>query len=98
MNVPIDHDTCLRVRIEGHVQGVSYRAWTVREAQARKLNGWVRNRGDGCVEAVFSGSAAMVAEMVALCRRGPPMADVTRVTTVPADPPDVPGFRQLPTL
>jgi acylphosphatase len=69
----------VHVRIEGRVQGVGYRAWTSRVATELGLEGWVRNRRDGSVEAVFQGQGAVVAEMLALCRRGPPASDVTRV-------------------
>ena len=48
----------VRVVISGRVQGVWYRGWTVDEARARGLDGWVRNRRDGSVEAVFQGPAA----------------------------------------
>ena len=48
------------VIVLGRVQGVGYRAWTEREAQARGLQGWVRNRHDGTVEAVFAGPADAV--------------------------------------
>jgi acylphosphatase len=57
--------------IRGRVQGVGYRAWTEYTALERGLAGWVRNRRDGSVEAVFSGPAETVAEMVEACRRGP---------------------------
>jgi acylphosphatase len=87
----------VRVRIEGRVQGVWYRAWAMREAEARGLDGWVRNRADGSVEALFSGEPSAVSEMVDQCRQGPPAAIVTRVTAEPASPPAAPGFRQLPT-
>lgn len=67
------------VVISGRVQGVGYRAWTADEARARNLLGWVRNRRDGSVEAVFAGPADPVLEMVALCGRGPSMAHVAKV-------------------
>jgi acylphosphatase len=51
---------------------------------ASALEGWVRNRRDGSVEALFSGPAEIVADMVALCRRGPPSARVEAVTEEPA--------------
>jgi acylphosphatase len=86
----------LRVVISGRVQGVWYRGWTVDEARARGLDGWVRNRRDGCVEAVFQGSAAAVAEMVVACRKGPPMARVVAVETHPHEDPVTPGFAQAP--
>lgn len=88
----------VRVRIEGRVQGVWYRGWTVQEAQRRGLSGWVRNRRDGSVEALFAGPPEQVADMVAACRQGPPHALVTAVTPSPGDPPDEPGFHHLPTV
>jgi acylphosphatase len=75
----------LHVTIRGRVQGVGYRAWVEHHAAASRLEGWVRNRRDGSVEAVFSGPAEIVANMVALCRRGPPSARVEGVTEEPAD-------------
>ena len=67
------------VMISGRVQGVGYRAWVESEATARGLEGWVRNRRDGSVEAVFSGPEDVVAEMIAACRRGPRSARVDKV-------------------
>jgi len=75
----------MQVIIQGQVQGVGYRAWVERQARASRLEGWVRNRRDGSVEAVFAGHAKMVAEMVALCRHGPPGAKVTEVLKETAD-------------
>jgi acylphosphatase len=72
-------DVIRKVMILGLVQGVGYRAWVEREATARRLQGWVRNRRDGSVEALFAGAAEAVEEMVALCRRGPSMARVDAV-------------------
>ena len=66
--------------IRGRVQGVGYRAWVEHQARLCKLEGWVRNRRDGSVEALFAGPATVVAEMVALCRHGPPSAHVDNVT------------------
>jgi len=68
------------VRIEGRVQGVYYRAWTEQTARRLNLDGWVRNRRDGSVEAVFSGPEAQVDEMLRRCAEGPPDAKVTSVT------------------
>jgi acylphosphatase len=70
----------ISVVVTGRVQGVSYRAWTQSEARVRGLAGWVRNRADGSVEAVFSGPSDVVGEMVALCRSGPAGARVADVT------------------
>ena len=71
----------LQVMITGRVQGIGYRAWLEEQARASGLEGWVRNRRDGSVEALFSGPATMVAEMVALCRHGPPSARVENVVS-----------------
>src|SRR3954471_16730366 len=88
----------VRLIIQGRVQGVSYRYWTVTEATARGLDGWVRNRRDGNVEAFLSGPAAAVDEMIAACRHGPRGARVTDIDakeeTVRAER----GFQQLPTV
>jgi acylphosphatase len=67
------------VTIRGRVQGVGYRAWVEYEATARDLEGWVRNRRNGSVEALFSGPEEVVADMIASCRRGPPAARVETV-------------------
>ena len=71
--------TTAHIRIFGRVQGVFYRQWTMTEARDKGLSGWVRNRVDGTVEAVFKGDDAAVAEMIEACRRGSPRAFVTRV-------------------
>ena len=72
----------VHVRIEGRVQGVGYRAWTQRVATELGLSGWVRNRTDGAVEAVFQGEAARVAEMLARSERGSQAAAVARVVVL----------------
>lgn len=82
--------------IRGKVQGVWFRAWTEKEATARDLDGWVRNRADGTVEALFSGPAEMVAAMLEAAHDGPPLARVTGIDTAPADPPADRGFVQRP--
>ncbi len=69
----------LLVTIRGRVQNVGYRAWVEYRAKRAGLEGWVRNRADGSVEALFAGPARVVAEMVALCRHGPPSARVEAV-------------------
>jgi acylphosphatase len=74
----------LHVTIRGRVQGVGYRAWVEYRATRAGLEGWVRNRADGSVEAVFAGPAQLAAEMVALCRHGPPSARVDAVLDEPA--------------
>jgi acylphosphatase len=74
------------VTIRGRVQGVGYRAWVEYQASARDLEGWVRNRRDGSVEAVFSGAEEVVSEMVASCRSGPSSARVDAVQEEAAGP------------
>ena len=69
----------VHVLIEGRVQGVFFRASTRDEARARGLAGWVRNRADGRVEAVFEGDKAVVENMLAWCRKGPPYAYVDQI-------------------
>lgn len=71
----------VRVRIHGKVQGVWYRGWTEGEAKELGLIGWVRNREDSTVEALFVGSEAAVDDMLARCLDGPPAAVVERVET-----------------
>ena len=79
MGEPQDDRRSVRVRIEGGVQGVGYRYWTERVAGELDLTGWVRNRRDGSVEALFSGPADDVAQMLERCKDGPPSARVTAV-------------------
>lgn len=69
----------VHIRIHGRVQGVFYRQWTMSEARARGLSGWVRNRVDGTVEAVFKGDTEIINDMVKACKRGSPRAFVTKV-------------------
>jgi acylphosphatase len=76
----------LQVTIRGRVQGVGYRAWVEDQAAACGLEGWVRNRADGSVEILFAGPPDVVAQVVALCRRGPSSARVEAVTNEPAEP------------
>jgi acylphosphatase len=68
-----------RVVIGGRVQGVAYRFETQYAAERIGVNGWVRNRPDGTVQALFEGERARVEEMIAWCRRGPALARVTAV-------------------
>lgn len=75
----------VHVIIEGRVQGVGYRAWTEAAAMGLALSGWVRNRRDGTVEAVFQGPAENVAEMLDRCATGPYAANVTRVDAIGGD-------------
>ncbi|RZB72524.1 uncharacterized protein LOC114382805 isoform X2 [Glycine soja] len=79
--------------------GVFYRNWTIENATQLGLKGWVRNRRDGSVEALFSGSVDAVQEMEQRCRRGPPDAVVTGLQVFPSDDdPATTGFHRKPTL
>jgi acylphosphatase len=87
----------VRVRIRGSVQGVGFRDWTERVATGLALRGWVRNRRDGSVEALFCGSAEDVAEMLERCRRGPRSARVTAIDMLEEGGAAPKSFEFLPT-
>ena len=92
------HVTAKHLRICGRVQGVGYRAWMVATARQLGVHGWVRNRHDGSVEAVISGSAEQLEALMHACREGPPAArvDNIEITDHPSPPPQ-PGFVSQPT-
>lgn len=92
-------DRTVHVRITGRVQGVGYRAWTEDAAAELGLRGWVRNRRDGSVEAIFSGGAAAVDEMLARCKSGPRSSrvDGVAVSDRPAGEDLPPTFQFRPT-
>jgi acylphosphatase len=81
-----------RVVVHGRVQGVFFRDSAQREAESRGLAGWVSNRPDGAVEAVFEGDPEAVEALVAFCRRGPRGADVERVEETDEEPEGLTGF------
>jgi acylphosphatase len=81
-----------RVVVHGYVQGVFFRDTTRREAQRLGVTGWVANRRDGAVEAVFEGAPEDVEAMVELSRRGPRGAAVERVETTEEPPERLSGF------
>jgi acylphosphatase len=72
-------DVTVHIIIRGRVQGVGFRAWTEVTALERGLGGWVRNRRDGALEALFAGPEEIVLTMVEACRQGPPGARVDAV-------------------
>ena len=74
------------------VQGVFFRETTRRKAESRGVAGWVSNRSDGAVEAVFEGSDEDVEAMVAFCRQGPRGAGVEDVEVTDEEPEDLRGF------
>jgi acylphosphatase len=92
-----------RVLVRGRVQGVGFRAWVAQTAVARGLAGWVRNRRDGSVEAVFVGPVDAVSAMIESCGQGPVIARVTSIEATEASFSDLdlrhPGqrFSVLPT-
>lgn len=81
------------VVVHGHVQGVFFRDSCRREANARGVAGWITNRPDGAVEAVFEGEPEAVAALVDFCRRGPRGADVGSVEETSEEPEGLTGFQ-----
>jgi acylphosphatase len=82
-----------RVVVHGRVQGVFFRDSCRREAATRGLAGWVTNRPDGAVEAVFEGDPDAVQALVDWCSRGPRSADVDSVDETSEDPEGLSGFQ-----
>ena len=89
---PIDPVIRRRLVVHGRVQGVWFRGSVERQAHALGVAGWVRNRPDGTVEAVFEGDAAAVARAAAYCSNGPPRARVARVESFEEEPEGLVGF------
>jgi acylphosphatase len=81
-----------RVVVTGRVQGVFFRDSVRERAQADGVAGWVANRDDGAVEAVFEGEEAAVRGLVAFCREGPDRADVGDVEEIEEEPEGLEGF------
>lgn len=88
----------VRVVITGRVQGVWFRSWIKHQANQRDLVGWVRNRKNGTVEALFSGPIYAVDEIIKECLVGPPGADVTDIKKFPAEALTAQDFNTLVTL
>ena len=84
--------------IHGKVQGVWYRNWTVDAARTLGLNGWVRNRADGCVEALVEGAEEAVTRFTTLAHVGPPAARVARVDIQDVMVEGLSGFEKRATL
>ena len=88
----------VRLTITGRVQGVGYRDWAIATGQELGVTGWVRNRGDGAVEALVVGDDTAVGTMIDACRRGPVLARVEEIDVEPVDLDILPeGFTRLPT-
>ena len=81
-----------RVIVHGTVQGVFFRDSTRRRAQQEGLSGWVRNRPDGSVEAVFEGEPDAVERLVLYCQTGPRGADVEALDRFDEQPEGLAGF------
>ena len=90
--------TAIHLIIHGRVQGVGYRAWAGSTARKLGLKGWVRNRRDGTVEAVFCGDAPAVTLMRQECEHGPRSAKVTRIDESQWNDEIFSSFEQLSTL
>ena len=84
---PVNEKICVRIKIDGMVQGVGFRYHLRKTAVSLGLDGWVRNNADGTVTALAQGQEEKVLELVSWCRRGPSMAVVTSVeiTEKPVD-------------
>jgi len=90
----------VRLLVTGRVQGVGFRAFVEDEANLLALDGWVRNRRDGTVEALVAGPADQVEALIAAARRGPPASRVETVNVENADAVELlgrKGFLTLPT-
>lgn len=85
--------TRVRVRMRGRVQGVFFRAEARERAQSLGVAGWIRNAGDGSVEAVFEGADEQVESLLDWCRRGPAGARVEEVEAVREEPAGEAGFQ-----
>ena len=93
-----DDLTSLIVHIKGFVQGVGFRDFLAMAAEHHKLDGWVRNRNDGSVEALVSGPTKAVEIFVGFAAKGPPAARVAHFDLHVSEPPAEKGFKRLPSL
>jgi acylphosphatase len=90
--------THMRLRIEGFVQAVGYRNFVIMEAMRLGVDGWIRNRSDGTVEALVSGPDKAVETLIGQCMKGPPGSRVGNVELHKAEAPVEKGFRRRPSL
>jgi acylphosphatase len=88
----------VRIMVSGRVQGVGYRWWTVGQAKALGLRGWVRNRRDGSVEILASGDGEAVQRLAELCSDGPSAARVTNVAVEESGEGAPEGFEERATV
>lgn len=91
------HEGARRFLVSGRVQGVGFRYFVAREADALGLSGWVRNLPGGQVEVVATGSGAQLSTLEGRLWEGPPHAHVAAIAVEAADENPTPGFRVLPT-
>jgi acylphosphatase len=82
-----------RVVVSGQVQGVFFRDTARRRAEAAGVAGWISNRPDGAVEAVFEGDESTVDQLVDFCRRGPSRAEVSSIDVIDEQPEGLSGFQ-----
>jgi acylphosphatase len=87
-----------RLQITGRVQGVGFRYAMQDQAARLGVNGWVRNRSDGSVEALLQGEAGAVEALTAWARRGPPGARVGAVQITGGEEGPHAAFQLRPTL
>lgn len=90
--------TSLKVHVHGFVQGVGFRDFLMMAAQQNKLDGWVRNRSDGSVEALVSGATKSVEAFVSSATKGPQGAKISAVDLHNSEPPADKGFVRRPSL
>jgi len=90
--------TSLKVHVHGFVQGVGFRDFLLTSAQQNRLDGWVRNRSDGSVEALVSGPTKAVEAFVSHATKGPAGAKVSAVDLHNSEPPPDKGFTRRPSL
>ena len=93
-----DDLTHLRMRVTGFVQAVGYRNFAIDEARRLGLDGWIRNRADGTVEALISGPTKPVEELIGLMAKGPPGSRVANFELHKAEPPAEKGFHRRPSI
>lgn len=90
--------THLRLRIQGRVQAIGYRDHVIGEAARLGIDGWIRNRADGSVEALVSGPDKAVQLLIGLCIKGPPGAVVRDIEMHKAEAAEEKGFHRRPTI
>lgn len=90
--------THLRIRITGFVQAVGYRNYAIGQAKRLGLDGWIRNRSDGTVEALISGPTKPVEELIGLMAKGPHGSRVENFELHKAEPPAEKGFHRRPSV